>query len=135
MKCWKQERRPVSEQQHTDRLAIDDDDMDSNTVTESDMDQSSKDAMQDSNKHSLIWAMFMSSTLEAFVFMGKSYSDNSHSVKNTEDLTLKQMFEISEKLIVGQSDEINGVTPIDWEDFSWKQMMKKSSVSRKRRFT
>ena len=72
--------RPVKEQpadlftQHTDRFVIDDDDMDSNTVTESDLSskprsflhrvndrvrkmlvQSSKDAMQDSSKHSLIW--------------------------------------------------------------------------------
>ena len=58
--------------QHTDRFIVDDDDMDSNTVTESDLslksrsflhsvndrvrkmlDQSSKDATQDSNKHSL----------------------------------------------------------------------------------
>ena len=71
--------RPVNEQpaglftQYTDRFIVDDDDMDSNTVTESDLslksrsflhrvndwvrkilDQSSKDAMQDSNKHSLI---------------------------------------------------------------------------------
>ena len=33
---------------------------------------------------------------------------------------MKQMFDISEKLIVGQSDEIYGVTPINWEDSSWK---------------
>ena len=45
-----------------------------------------------------------------------------------------QTFDISEKLIVGQSDEIYGVTPINKEDPSWKQLslvvMKKSSVSR-----
>ena len=60
--------------QHMDRFIVDDDDMDSDTVAESDMslksrsflhrvndrvrkmlDQSSKDAMQHSNKHSLIW--------------------------------------------------------------------------------
>ena len=71
--------RLVSEQpagsftQHTDKFVIDDDDMDSDTDAESDMsllsrsflhrvndrvrkiqDQSSKDAMQDSDKHSLI---------------------------------------------------------------------------------
>ena len=92
--------RPVNEQpaglftQHTDRFVIDDDDMASNTVTESNLslksrsflhrvnnrvrkmlDQSSKDAMQDSDKHSLIWWMFMSSTLEASIFMGKNYSE------------------------------------------------------------
>ena len=72
--------RPVYEQppglftQHTDRLFVENDDMDSDTDTESDIsfistsflhklndpvrknqDQSSKDATQDSNKHSLIW--------------------------------------------------------------------------------
>ena len=60
--------------QHTDKFVTDDDDMDSNTALESDLsfksrsflhrvndrvrkilDQSSKDAMKDSNKHSLIW--------------------------------------------------------------------------------
>ena len=41
----------------------------------------------------------MSSTLEASVFMGKNYSENLYSIKNTgKDLTLKQMFDISEKV-------------------------------------
>ena len=66
--------RPVLVAQHTDRFIVEDDEMDSNTVAESEMslesrsflhrvndrvrqmqDQSSKDAMQDSNKHSLFW--------------------------------------------------------------------------------
>ena len=64
----------------------------------------------------------MTSTLEASVFMGRNYSDHLHSIKNTEDLTTKQMFDISEKLIIEQSDEIYGVTPIYWEDPSWKQL-------------
>ena len=67
--------------------------------------------------------MFMSSTLEAYVFMEKNYSDNLLSIENTgEDLTLKQMFDISEKLIVDQSDEIFGVSQISWEILSWKQL-------------
>ena len=60
--------------EHTDKFIVDDNDMDSDTAAESDMsllsrsflhkvndrvlkiqDQSSKDATQDSNKHSLIW--------------------------------------------------------------------------------
>ena len=60
--------------QHTDKFVIDDDDIDSDTATESDLsfksrsflhrvndplrkilDHSSKDAMQDIDKHSLIW--------------------------------------------------------------------------------
>ena len=65
----------------------------------------------------------MSSTLEASVFMGKNCSESLHSIKNTgNNLTLKQMFDISEKLIVGQSDEIVGVSQISWEDSSWRQL-------------
>ena len=65
----------------------------------------------------------MSSTLEAFVLMGKNYSDNLHSIKNTgTNLTLKQMFEISEKLIVEQSDGIFGVSQINWEDCPLRQL-------------
>ena len=58
----------------------------------------------------------MSSTLQASPFMGKNYSDKLHFIRNTEDLTTKQMFDISEKLITEQSDEIYGVNTIDWED-------------------
>ena len=86
-------------------------------------DQSSKEATQDSNTHSLIWGKFMSSTLEASVFMGKNYLENLHSIKNTgKDLTMKQMFDISEKLIAEQSDQIYGVNTVNWGDSSWKHL-------------
>ena len=47
---------------------------------------------------------------------------------------MKQMFDISEKLVPEQSDEIYGVTTNNWEDSSWKYLclwlvMNKSSVS------
>ena len=65
----------------------------------------------------------MSSTVEASVFMGKNYSDDSHCIQNTgRNLTLKQMCEISEQLILEQSDEIFGVSQISWERSSWKQL-------------
>ena len=35
---------------------------------------------------------------------------------------MKQMFDISAKLIAGQSDEIHGVNTINWVDSSWKQL-------------
>ena len=75
--------------------------------------------------------MFMSSTLQASVFMGKNYSDIWHSIKNTKDLTMKQMFDIPAKL-VSEQDEIYGVKTSDWEHSSWKYLslivMNKSSV-------
>ena len=50
------------------------------------LDQPSKDATQDSNKHSLIWQMFiMSSTLQASVFMGKEYTENLRSIKKDRE--------------------------------------------------
>ena len=71
--------------------------------------QFSKGATQDSNEHSLIWWMVTSSTLQASVFMEKKYSDNLHSIKNTmEKFTLTMMVDISEQLILEQSDEIFG---------------------------
>ena len=81
------------------------------------------DATEDSEEHSVIWRMFISSTLQASVFMGKNYSDNLHSIKNTgKDLTMKQMFDIPEKLVSEQSDEIYGVKTKNWENSSWKYL-------------
>ena len=73
-------------------------------------------------KHSLlIRAMFMSVKLESAVFMGKNYSDIWHSIKNTKDFTMKQMFDISSKL-VSEQDEISGLETSGWENHSWKYL-------------
>ena len=60
---------------------------------------------------------------EASVFTGKNFSEILHSIKDTgNNLKMKQMFDMSEKLSVEQSDEIFGVVPINWEDSSWRQL-------------
>ena len=80
--------RPVVNAQHTDGFIVENEKMNSYTEAESELslesrsflhrvndrvrkiqDQSSKDTTQDSNKHSFIWRMFISSTLQASVFM------------------------------------------------------------------
>ena len=134
--------RPVVNAQHTDRFIVENVKMNSYTEAESELslesrsflhrvngqvrkrqNQSSKGATKDNDKHSVMWRMFMSSTLQASVFMGKNYSDNWHSIKNTgKDLTVKQVFDRSEKLVPEQSDEIYGVKTINWEDSSWKYL-------------
>ena len=100
--------------------------------------QSWKDATEDSDEHSVIWRMFMSSTLRASVFMGKNYSDDWHSIKNTKDLTMKQMFDISSKL-VSEQDEIHGVQTNYWESYSWKYLsllvLSMSSIFNAQKFT
>ena len=85
--------------------------------------QSSKDATKDSDTQSVIWLMFMSSALQASVFMGRiTHTICIPSKIPEKDLTMKQMFDISEKLISEHSDEIYGVSTTNWEDSSWKYL-------------
>ena len=63
----------------------------------------------------------MSVTFESAVLMGKNYLDNCHSIANTRDLTLKQMFDFSAK-IVAEQDEISSLETIVWEKHSWKYL-------------
>ena len=53
----------------------------------------------------------MAVTMESAVFMGKIYQNNFHSIVNTTDLTLLQMFDISAKLVAEQN-EISGLETI-----------------------
>ena len=66
-------------------------------------------------EHSIIWGMFMAATMNAATFMGKNFLDNQNSIKNSTDLTLKKMFDISERL-VSEQDEINNVDKIYWKN-------------------
>ena len=63
----------------------------------------------------------MSVTVESAVLMVKNYQNNCQSIVNTTDLTLKQMFDISTKL-VSEHDEISGLETICWENHSWKHL-------------
>ena len=78
--------------------------------------RSSMSVTENDEKHSVKWWMFMSVTLESAVFMEKHYSDNCnsiYSIKNTQNLTMKRMFDISANF-VSEQDEIYGVKTIDW---------------------
>ena len=50
---------------------------------------------ESSAEHSTIWGMFMAATMNAAKFMGKNFSTVQNFIKNSEDLTLKQMFDIT----------------------------------------
>ena len=63
----------------------------------------------------------MAVTMESASFMGKNFQDNQNSIVNTADLTLKQMFDISAKLVAEQ-DEISNLETIGWEKHSWKYL-------------
>ena len=76
-------------------------------------------------EHSIIWGMFMAATMNAAMnaarFMGKNFRENQNSIMNSTDLTLKNMFDITVKL-VGEQEEINNVDKIHWEKHSWKHL-------------
>ena len=76
---------------------------------------------EDGEKHSKIWGMFMTVTMESAVFMGKNYLNSCQSMANTTDLTLKQMFDTSARL-VSEQDEISGLETSGWENHSWKYL-------------
>ena len=76
---------------------------------------------EDDEKHSMIWGMFTAVTMESAVFMGKNFQNNQNSIANTTDLTLKQMFDISTRL-VSEQDEVSGLETIGWENHSWKYL-------------
>ena len=55
-------------------------------------------------------------SLNAATFMGKNFSTIQSFVMNSEDLTLKQMFDVNNQ------DEINGLDKILWGKNSWKRL-------------
>ena len=72
-------------------------------------------------EHSIIWRMFMAATMNAATPTGKNFLDNQNSIKNSTDLTLKKIFDISEKL-VSEQEEINTVDKIYRKNHSWRQL-------------
>ena len=72
-------------------------------------------------EHSIIWRMFMATTLNAATFMGKNYSTMQNVVKNEESLTLKQMFDVTAQLVHNE-EEIYCLDKIVYQKNSWTQL-------------
>ena len=72
-------------------------------------------------EHSMIWGMFMVATMNAATFMGKNFSTIQSFVKNHENLTLKQMFDVTAQLVNNQ-DAINGLDKILCGKNSWTRL-------------
>ena len=72
-------------------------------------------------EHSIIWGMFMATTLNAATFMGKNFSTIQSVVKNHESLTLKQMFNVKAQLVNNQ-EEINCLDKIMYGKDSWTHL-------------
>ena len=55
----------------------------------------------------------MAATMNAVTFKGKNFMENENSIMNSRDLTLKQIFDITAKLVCEQ-EEIHNVDKIHW---------------------
>ena len=53
-------------------------------------------------EHSIIWRMFMAATMNAATFMGKNFSTIQNFIMNSQDLPLKQMFDVTAQLVNDQ---------------------------------
>ena len=76
---------------------------------------------EDCTEYSIIWGMFMTTTLNAATFMGKNYSTMQNVVQNEENLTLKQMFDITAQTIHNE-EEIYCLDKVVYQKNSWTQL-------------
>ena len=72
-------------------------------------------------EHSIMWRMFIAATMNAATFMGKNFSTIQNFIMNSEDLTLKQMFDVTAQLVTNQ-EEIHGLDKIHWRKNSWRRL-------------
>ena len=79
------------------------------------------DDAEDCTEHSIVWGMFMATTLNAVTFMGKSYSTMQNVVQNEEKITLKQMFDITAQTI-HNDEEIYCLDKIEYQRNTWTQL-------------
>ena len=76
---------------------------------------------EDCTEHSIIWGMFMATTLNAVTFMGKSYSTMQNVVQNEENLRLKLMFDITAQTIHNE-EEIYCLDKVVYQKNTWTQL-------------
>ena len=76
---------------------------------------------EDCTEHSIIWGMFMATTLNAATFTGKNYSTMQNVVQNEENLSLKQMFDVTAQTIHNE-EEIYCLDKIVYQKNSWTQL-------------
>ena len=76
--------------------------------------------MEDLDVKTLIWRMFMIVTQQATVHLGNDFLESLHSTKNQPQRTVKQLFEVTRKLVKDQN-EIQGISMINWQENSWNR--------------
>ena len=78
------------------------------------------DEMLDIDVNAMISGIFASATVKAAVHLGQDYQENLRTTKNNTDFKKVQtLFDISQKLIPNQKDEIFRISTIEWNSIPW----------------
>ena len=81
----------------------------------------SNNVAEDCTEHSIIWGMFMATTLNAATFMGKNYSTMRNVLQNEEKITLKQMFDVTAATI-NNDEEVYCLDKIEYQRNTWTKL-------------
>ena len=81
---------------------------------------SPRDKMENLEVNAVSCGIFMSVTLQVAVHVGTNYTDNLRSTRNQPKKSLRQLFQVTRKLISDQT-EITGITTIDWQQLMWRE--------------
>ena len=80
--------------------------------------RSSTDNLDDFDVNTATWGIFMNTTLQAAVHLGQDDMENLRFTKNQLLKSVKQLFQVTEKLIEDQK-EISNLTTIDYKEPTW----------------
>ena len=78
--------------------------------------------MLDIDVNAMIWGIFMSATMNAAVHLGQGHQENLRTTKNTDFEEAEPLCDISQKLILNQSEELFGISTIHWNTTPWMRV-------------
>ena len=78
---------------------------------------SPRDEMKNLDVNAAICGIFLSVTLQVAVHLGMDYTENFKTTKNQPKKSLRQVFQVTQKLITDQT----GITTIDWRQRMWRE--------------
>ena len=76
------------------------------------------DDLNDLNVNTAVWGIFMNVTLQTAVHLGRDQMENLRFTKNQLLKSVKQFFQMTEKLIEDQKDINNLTTIVEIEEFT-----------------
>ena len=81
--------------------------------------RSSTDELNDLDVNTAVWGIFMNVTLEAAVHLDQDHMENLRFTKKQLLKSVKEFFQMTEKLIKDHK-EMNNLTTIDYKEFTWR---------------